>query len=182
MDASFSFIKYLLWMFASSSTWAAALPCRLAGPCASGPQTLIEQSRRMVHISNLYYHEPQGRLAEQIVRLLAPARCSSPTRAARPARPVQAGPQIRTRRRPVRNSRRAQFLSRPDAGGIAATGQDKVEVQAMVARFRHVPFNDLGRCARPFPSDGGHHSQRVGAGGITPATPEYTAWTARPVR
>ena len=35
---------------------------------------LIEQSRRMVHISNLYYHEPQGRLAQQIVRHLAPGK------------------------------------------------------------------------------------------------------------
>ena len=37
-------------------------------------QTLIEQSRRMVHVSNLYYHEPQGRLAQQIVRHLAPGK------------------------------------------------------------------------------------------------------------
>ena len=27
-------------------------------------EALIEQSRKLVHVSNLYYHEPQGRLAE----------------------------------------------------------------------------------------------------------------------
>ena len=33
---------------------------------------LAEQSRKLVHISNLYYHEPQGRLAERLVKHLAP--------------------------------------------------------------------------------------------------------------
>src|SRR5438552_7237104 len=32
-------------------------------------EALIEQSRKLVHVSNLYYHEPQGRLAEAIVNL-----------------------------------------------------------------------------------------------------------------
>ena len=30
-------------------------------------ETLVEQSRRLVHVSNLYYHEPQGRLAQRLV-------------------------------------------------------------------------------------------------------------------
>src|ERR1051325_2000231 len=37
-------------------------------------EALIEQSRRLVHVSNLYYHEPQGRLAEAIVNLIAPGK------------------------------------------------------------------------------------------------------------
>jgi acetylornithine/succinyldiaminopimelate/putrescine aminotransferase len=37
-------------------------------------EALIEQSRKLVHISNLYYHEPQGRLAQRIVGHLAPGK------------------------------------------------------------------------------------------------------------
>src|ERR1044072_2873843 len=35
-------------------------------------EALIEQSRKLVHVSNLYYHEPQGRLAEALGELIAP--------------------------------------------------------------------------------------------------------------
>src|SRR5258707_343557 len=38
-------------------------------------EALIEQSRRLVHISNFYYHEAQGRLAQALVRLLGPGKC-----------------------------------------------------------------------------------------------------------
>src|SRR5919201_3483713 len=30
-------------------------------------EALIEQSRRLIHTSNFYYHEPQGRLAQALV-------------------------------------------------------------------------------------------------------------------
>src|SRR5687767_15916674 len=35
-------------------------------------ETLLQQSRKLVHVSNLYYHEPQGRLARELARLIAP--------------------------------------------------------------------------------------------------------------
>src|SRR5207253_10116694 len=35
---------------------------------------LAEQSRKLVHVSNLYYNEPQTRLAKRIVDLIAPGR------------------------------------------------------------------------------------------------------------
>jgi acetylornithine/N-succinyldiaminopimelate aminotransferase len=35
---------------------------------------LTEQSRKLVHVSNLYYNELQGRLAERIIELIAPGR------------------------------------------------------------------------------------------------------------
>src|SRR5215204_4320086 len=38
-------------------------------------QALVEQSKRLVHVSNLYYHEPQGRLAQALVKLIAPGKC-----------------------------------------------------------------------------------------------------------
>src|SRR5881394_4526464 len=31
-------------------------------------EALVEQSRKLVHISNLYYQEPQGRLAQALVQ------------------------------------------------------------------------------------------------------------------
>src|SRR5678815_5666548 len=37
-------------------------------------QALIEQSRQLVHVSNLYYHEPQGRLAQALVKLIGPGK------------------------------------------------------------------------------------------------------------
>src|SRR5512141_1232193 len=38
-------------------------------------EALIEQSRKLVHVSNYYYHQPQGRLAQALSRLLAPGKC-----------------------------------------------------------------------------------------------------------
>ena len=37
--------------------------------------TLIEQSRKLVHVSNFYYHAPQGRLAQALVGLIGPGKC-----------------------------------------------------------------------------------------------------------
>src|SRR5882757_1421930 len=38
-------------------------------------EVLIEQSRKLVHTSNFYYHEGQGRLAQSLVGLIAPGKC-----------------------------------------------------------------------------------------------------------
>src|SRR5256886_15586102 len=37
-------------------------------------KALVEQSGKLVHVSNLYYTEPQGRLAEALVNLLGPGK------------------------------------------------------------------------------------------------------------
>ena len=37
-------------------------------------EALVEQSRKLVHVSNLYYHEPQGRLAQALVKLIGPGK------------------------------------------------------------------------------------------------------------
>jgi len=37
-------------------------------------QALTEQSRKLIHVSNLYYTEPQGELAKRIVDHIAPGR------------------------------------------------------------------------------------------------------------
>src|SRR5436853_1182706 len=33
-------------------------------------EALVKQSQKLVHVSNLYYHEPQGRLAQALVQLI----------------------------------------------------------------------------------------------------------------
>src|SRR3974390_243124 len=38
-------------------------------------EALVEQSRKLIHTSNFYYHEPQGRLAQALVRHIAPGKC-----------------------------------------------------------------------------------------------------------
>ena len=38
-------------------------------------EALVEQSRKLIHISNFYYHESQGRLAQALVNLLGPGKC-----------------------------------------------------------------------------------------------------------
>ena len=48
--------------------------CSLGHGNAEITEALIEQSRKLVHVSNLYYHEPQGRLAQQLVKHLAPGK------------------------------------------------------------------------------------------------------------
>ena len=45
--------------------------CCLGHANAEITQAIVEQSQKLVHVSNLYYHEPQGRLAQEIVRHLA---------------------------------------------------------------------------------------------------------------
>ncbi len=38
-------------------------------------KALIEQSQKLIHVSNLYYNEPQGQLAERIVDQSRPGAC-----------------------------------------------------------------------------------------------------------
>jgi acetylornithine/N-succinyldiaminopimelate aminotransferase len=140
--------------------------------------TLAAQARKLVHISNLYYHEPQGRLAQQIVRHLAPGKvffCNSGAEAneglyklARKFGHDQGRFEIIT----ALNSFHGRTLA-----GISATGQDKVKkgFEPMVPGFRHVPFNDLEAVRNAIsPATVAVLIEGVqGEGGVTPATPEY---------
>src|SRR5262245_66136875 len=38
-------------------------------------EALDEQSRKLIHCSNFYYHENQGRLARALVQLIGPGKC-----------------------------------------------------------------------------------------------------------
>jgi acetylornithine/N-succinyldiaminopimelate aminotransferase len=141
-------------------------------------EALVEQSRKLIHVSNLYYTEPQGRLAESIVDLIGPGKvffCNSGAEAneglfkvARKFGHDEGRYEIIT----AQNSFHGRTLA-----GIAATGQEKVKkgFEPLVQGFRHVPFNDLQAVrAAISPATVAVLIEGIqGEGGITPATPEY---------
>src|ERR1051326_2680809 len=109
-------------------------------------EALIEQSRKLIHASNFYYHEPQGRLAQALVRLIGPGKCffcNSGVEAneglfklARKFGHEQGRFEIIT----TINSFHGRTLA-----GISATGQEKIKkgFEPMVTGFTQVPYNDL---------------------------------------
>jgi len=141
-------------------------------------ETLVEQSKRLTHVSNLYYNEPQGRLARNIVKHLAPGKvffCNSGAEAneglyklARKFGHDEGRFEIIT----MLNSFHGRTLA-----GIAATGQDKVKkgFDPMTPGFRHVRFNDLEAVRNAIsPATIAVLIEGIqGEGGITAATPEY---------
>jgi acetylornithine/N-succinyldiaminopimelate aminotransferase len=141
-------------------------------------QALIDQSRRLVHVSNLYYHEPQGRLAQRIVSHLAPGKVFFSNSGGEANEGL-----FKLARKFGHDEGRFEILTAHNSfhgrtlAGIAATGQDKVKrgFEPMVAGFRHVPFNDLGAIrAALSPATVAVLIEGIqGEGGITPATTEY---------
>lgn len=141
-------------------------------------EALLEQSRRLLHVSNLYYHEPQGRLAEALVRRLGPGKVFFANSGAEANEGL-----YKLARRFGHDEGRFEILTALHSfhgrtlAGIAATGQDKVKkgFEPMVAGFRHIPFNDLAAArAALSPATVAILIEGVqGEGGVTPATPEY---------
>jgi acetylornithine/N-succinyldiaminopimelate aminotransferase len=141
-------------------------------------QALVEQSQRLMHVSNLYYHEPQGRLAQNIVKHLAPGKvffCNSGAEAneglfklARKFGHDEGRFEIIT----ALNSFHGRTLA-----GIAATGQEKVKkgFEPMTPGFRHVPFNDLNAVREAIsPATVAVLTECIqGEGGITLLSSEY---------
>jgi acetylornithine aminotransferase/acetylornithine/N-succinyldiaminopimelate aminotransferase len=141
-------------------------------------EALIEQSRKLVHISNFYYHEPQGRLAQAITSLLGGGKvffCNSGGEAneglyklARKFGHDEGRFEIIT----AINSFHGRTLA-----GIAATGQEKVKkgFEPMVPGFRQVPYNDLEAVRNAIsPATIAVLIEGIqGEGGVTPATPDY---------
>ena len=141
-------------------------------------KALIEQSKKLVHVSNLYYQEPQGRLAEALVKLIAPGKvffCNSGAEAneglyklARKFGHDEGRFEIIT----ALNSFHGRTLA-----GISATGQEKVKkgFEPMTSGFRHVPYNDLNAMREAIsPATVAILIEGVqGEGGVTAATPEY---------
>jgi acetylornithine/N-succinyldiaminopimelate aminotransferase len=141
-------------------------------------EALVEQSKKLVHISNLYYTEPQGRLAQALVKLIGPGKCFFSNSGAEANEGL-----FKLARKFGHDEGRFEILTAANSfhgrtlAGIAATGQEKVKkgFEPMMPGFRHVPFNDVQAMRDAIsPATVAIMIEGVqGEGGITPATPEY---------
>ena len=152
--------------------------CSLGHANSDITQALIAQSQKLVHVSNLYYQEPQGLLAEQLVNLIAPGKvffCNSGAEANEGL--------FKLARKFGHDEGRFEILTAENSfhgrtlAGIAATGQAKVKkgFEPMTPGFRHIPYNNLEAArAALSPSTVAILIEGIqGEGGVTPATAEY---------
>ena len=141
-------------------------------------EALTEQAQKLIHVSNLYYNELQGRLAKRIVDLIAPGRvffCNSGAEANEGL--------FKLARKFGHDDGRYEIITTVDSfhgrtlAGIAATGQEKVKkgFEPAVEGFKQVPFNDLDAMRRAItPKTAAILIEPVqGESGITIAKPEY---------
>jgi len=152
--------------------------CSLGHAHPAITEALIEQSKRLVHISNLYYHETQGRLAQKIVSYLAPGKVFFANSGAEANEGL-----YKIARKFGHDEGRFEVITAVNSfhgrtlAGISATGQEKVKkgFEPLVTGFRHVPFNDLEAMkAAISPATAAILIEGIqGEGGITPATVEY---------
>src|SRR5207244_5516764 len=120
--------------------------CSLGHAHSEITKALTDQSRKLIHVSNLYYNELQGELAKRIVDLIAPGRvffCNSGAEANEGL--------FKLARKFGHDDDRYEIITTLESfhgrtlAGIAATGQEKVKkgFEPPVAGFKHVAFNDL---------------------------------------
>src|SRR5579862_1305758 len=141
-------------------------------------EALVEQSKKLIHVSNLYFTEPQGRLASELVKRIGDGKvffCNSGAEANEGL--------FKLARKFGHDEGRFEILTAANSfhgrtlAGIAATGQDKVKkgFEPMTPGFRHIPFNDLEAARNAIsPATAAILIEGVqGEGGVLPATPEY---------
>jgi acetylornithine/N-succinyldiaminopimelate aminotransferase len=141
-------------------------------------EALVEQSRRLIHTSNFYYHEPQGRLAQALVNLIGPGKCFFCNSGAEANEGL-----FKLARKFGHDDGRFEILTTINSfhgrtlAGIAATGQDKVKkgFEPIVAGFRQVSYNDLEAIRVAIsPATIAILVEGIqGEGGVTPATRDY---------
>ena len=141
-------------------------------------EALVEQSRKLIHVSNLYFTEPQGRLAAELVKRIGAGKCFFANSGAEANEGL-----FKLARKFGHDEGRFEILTATNSfhgrtlAGIAATGQDKVKkgFEPATPGFRHIPFNDLAAARNAIsPATAAIMMEGVqGEGGVTPATPEY---------
>lgn len=152
--------------------------CSLGHAHPAITEALTEQSRKLIHVSNLYFTEPQGRLAAEIVSRLGAGKVFFSNSGAEANEGL-----FKTARKFGHEEGRFEILTAINSfhgrtmAGIAATGQDKVKkgFEPIMPGFRHIPFNDLVAArAAISPATVAILIEGVqGEGGVTPATAEY---------
>ena len=141
-------------------------------------EALVEQSRTLVHVSNLYYHEPQGRLAQALVKLIGPGKVFFSNSGAEANEGL-----FKVARKFGHDEGRFEVITTVNSfhgrtlAGIAATGQEKVKkgFEPAVPGFRHVPYNDLRAMREAIsPATAAILIEGIqGEGGVSPASAEY---------
>ena len=152
--------------------------CCLGHASPAITEALVEQSKKLIHVSNLYFTEPQGRLAAEIIKRLGPGKCFFANSGAEANEGL-----FKLARKFGHDSGRFEILTALNSfhgrtlAGIAATGQDKVKrgFEPIMPGFRHIPYNDLAAARQAIsPATVAIMIEGVqGEGGVTPATPEY---------
>lgn len=140
---------------------------------------LTEQAGKLTHISNLYYTEPQGLLAEKLVQHAGGHGkiffCNSGAEANEGLYKIARLHGLTDGRYEIITAENS-FHGRTLAG-IAATGQNKVKqgFEPAVEGFKHVPFNDLEAMQAAITEKTAAILIEgiQGEGGIYPAKPEY---------
>jgi acetylornithine/N-succinyldiaminopimelate aminotransferase len=141
-------------------------------------ETLARQADVLIHSSNLYYNEWQGRLAQRIVGLTGPGKvffCNSGAEANEAL--------IKLARKFGHQTNRYEIITARDSfhgrtmATLSATGQEKIKqgFEPLLPGFVHVPFNDLAAVeAAITPKTVAVQIEGIqGEGGVNVATPEY---------
>jgi predicted acetylornithine/succinylornithine family transaminase len=141
-------------------------------------EALIEQSKKLIHVSNLYFTEPQGRLAAELVKRIGAGKVFFSNSGAEANEGL-----FKVARKFGHDEGRFEILTATNSfhgrtlAGIAATGQDKIKkgFEPLMPGFRHIPFNDLAAARNAIsPATIAIMIEGVqGEGGVTPATAEY---------
>ena len=152
--------------------------CSLGHAHPAITEALVAQSQKLIHVSNLYFTEPQGRLAAELVQRIGPGKCFFANSGAEANEGL-----YKLARKFGHAEGRFEILTATNSfhgrtlAGIAATGQDKVKLgfTPLTPGFRHIPFNDLAAArAAISPATAAILIEGVqGEGGVTPAAPEY---------
>jgi acetylornithine aminotransferase/acetylornithine/N-succinyldiaminopimelate aminotransferase len=140
--------------------------------------TLARQAEILIHTSNYYYNEWQGRLAERIVQLTGPGKvffCNTGAEANEAL--------IKLARKFGNDTGRHEIITATTSfhgrtmATISAGGQEKVKqgFGPLLPGFVHVPFNDLAAVeAAITPKTVAVQVEGIqGEGGVFVATPEY---------
>src|SRR5277367_5764526 len=141
-------------------------------------EALVEQSKKLIHVSNLYFTEPQGRLAAELVKRIGAGKVFFSNSGAEANEGL-----FKVARKFGHDEGRFEILTATNSfhgrtlAGIAATGQDKIKkgFEPMMPGFRHISFNDLAAARKAIsPATIAILIEGVqGEGGVLPATPEY---------
>jgi len=141
-------------------------------------ESLLDQSRKLIHSSNFYYHEGQGRLARALVQLIGPGKCFFGNSGGEANEGL-----FKLARKFGHDEGRFEIITTLNSfhgrtlAGIAATGQDKVKkgFEPMVPGFRQVPYNNLEAMrAAISPATAAILIEGIqGEGGVTPARADY---------